>query len=91
MGIQQRFCFFSFLINYNHLYASKSSLKDGPVDYPTFLYASYRDFYTFADNLLPEEMDVEDLFEKLNLEKDTNATLPTCLSSVFHCSANTLI
>ncbi|KAG5586933.1 hypothetical protein H5410_047367 [Solanum commersonii] len=45
------------------------------------LYASYRNFNTFADNLLPEEMDVEDLFEKLNLEKDTNATLPGCISS----------
>ncbi|MCD9643517.1 hypothetical protein HAX54_031090 [Datura stramonium] len=36
---------------------------------------------TEMDNLLPEEMDVEDLFEKLNLEKDTNATLPACISS----------
>ncbi|KAH0635144.1 hypothetical protein KY289_036620 [Solanum tuberosum] len=36
---------------------------------------------TEMDNLLPEEMDVEDLFEKLNLEKDTNATLPGCISS----------
>ncbi|CAN4093473.1 unnamed protein product [Withania somnifera] len=36
---------------------------------------------TEMDNLLPEDMDVEDLFEKLNLEKDPNATLPTCISS----------
>ncbi|KAF3649606.1 putative receptor-like serine/threonine-protein kinase ALE2-like [Capsicum annuum] len=38
---------------------------------------------TEMDNLLLEEMDVEDVFEKLNLEKDTNATLPICISSVF--------
>ncbi|XP_059297362.1 uncharacterized protein LOC132050231 [Lycium ferocissimum] len=36
---------------------------------------------TEMDNLLPEEMDVDDLFEKLNQEKDTNATLPACISS----------
>ncbi|PHT29321.1 hypothetical protein CQW23_31088 [Capsicum baccatum] len=39
---------------------------------------------TEMDNLLLEEMDVEDLFEKLNLEKDTNATLPICISSVYN-------
>lgn len=36
---------------------------------------------TEIDNLLPEEMDAEELFEKLNLEKDTNATSPACISS----------
>ncbi|KAJ8534616.1 hypothetical protein K7X08_016344 [Anisodus acutangulus] len=36
---------------------------------------------TEMDNLLPEEMDVDDLVEKLNQEKDTNATLPACISS----------
>ncbi|PHU07202.1 hypothetical protein BC332_23691 [Capsicum chinense] len=39
---------------------------------------------TEMDNLLLEEMDVEDVFEKLNLEKDTNATLPICISSVYN-------
>ncbi|XP_060180630.1 uncharacterized protein LOC132610347 [Lycium barbarum] len=36
---------------------------------------------TEMDNLLPEEMDVDDLFEKLNQEKDSNATSPACISS----------
>lgn len=49
--------------------------------------ASYRDFNAFADNLDPEERDVDDLFEKLNQKKDTNATSPACISSVFTCSS----
>ncbi|KAK4366138.1 hypothetical protein RND71_014018 [Anisodus tanguticus] len=36
---------------------------------------------TEMDTHLPEEMDVDDLVEKLNQEKDTNATLPACICS----------
>nr|XP_033509938.1 ribokinase-like isoform X3 [Nicotiana tomentosiformis] len=36
---------------------------------------------TEMDNLDPEERDVDDLFEKLNQKKDTNATSPACISS----------
>nr|XP_016500838.1 PREDICTED: ribokinase-like isoform X3 [Nicotiana tabacum] len=42
---------------------------------------------TEMDNQDLEERDVDDLFEKLNQKKDTNATSPACISSVFTCSS----